>query len=198
MADFPSIAGPSRDRIINLLQWQPLTVDELADRMGLTPNGVRAHLAPMERDGDVARVGVRQGGGVGKPPTLYGLTPRALEARSAAYPVALSVLTQSLAERLPESTIADVFRDAGRKAAATLGRLDAVAALERLGATVRSTPLPDGGLEVAGAACPLAAAVAVEPRTCELVRAMLAETTGRDVAICCDHGAAPRCRFRIT
>lgn len=191
------VAGPSRDRIIDLLQWQALTVDELAEALGLTPNGVRAHLAVLERDGDVERVGVRQAGGVGKPPTLYGISVRAREARSTAYPVALSALVQSMAAQLSGDALDAVLRDAGRRAATPLGRRDAASALEQLGATVRRTPTEDGGYDVAGASCPLATAVAADGRTCELVRTMLADVTGREVTMCCHHGDAPRCGFHV-
>jgi predicted ArsR family transcriptional regulator len=43
----------TRGRIVALLRRTGLTVDELAQELGLTANGVRAHLATLERDGIV-------------------------------------------------------------------------------------------------------------------------------------------------
>jgi predicted ArsR family transcriptional regulator len=50
----------TRGQIVTLLRRAGLTVDELAQEVGLTNNGVRAHLATLERDGIV-----RQSGGLG-------------------------------------------------------------------------------------------------------------------------------------
>ena len=58
-----------------LLRRSGRTVEELANSQGLTDNGVRAHLAVLERDGIVRQRGsVRRASG-GKPAYVYGLTP---------------------------------------------------------------------------------------------------------------------------
>src|SRR5437899_12396588 len=49
----------TRGRIIQLLRRGSRTVDELAEAVDLTDNGVRGHLATLERDGIVAQTGVR-------------------------------------------------------------------------------------------------------------------------------------------
>ena len=77
---------PARDRIVEALRWGALTVEELASRVQLTPNGVRAQLSALQRDGMVHSLGVRPSGEAGKPPVLYGLTPAAHESLSQAYP----------------------------------------------------------------------------------------------------------------
>ena len=48
----------SRGRIVTLLQSAALTVDDLASKLMLTPNAVRAQITAMERDGVVRRVAV--------------------------------------------------------------------------------------------------------------------------------------------
>ena len=70
----------TRGRIVMLLRRSGRTVEELANSQGLTDNGVRAHLAVLERDGIVRQRGsVRRGSGGGKPAYLYELTPKAEE-----------------------------------------------------------------------------------------------------------------------
>src|SRR5574340_12073 len=56
----------TRGRLLSLLRRQAHTVEELAQRLGLSDNAVRAHLATLERDGLVEQRGVRRDGGVGK------------------------------------------------------------------------------------------------------------------------------------
>ena len=43
--------GSTRGRIVTLLRRRGQTVDDLAAEVELTNNGVRAHLATLERDG---------------------------------------------------------------------------------------------------------------------------------------------------
>ena len=48
----------TRGRIVVLLRRSGRTVEELARALGLTDNGVRAHLAVLERDGIAAAAGI--------------------------------------------------------------------------------------------------------------------------------------------
>jgi predicted ArsR family transcriptional regulator len=66
----------SRRRVVDVLRVHDgLTVDELAERVGLTRNAVVNHLTALQRDGAVAIAGMR--GGKGRPSQLYALTDRA-------------------------------------------------------------------------------------------------------------------------
>jgi predicted ArsR family transcriptional regulator len=188
---------PSRDRIIELLLWEPRTVDELASEIGLTLNGVRAQLSGLERDGLVARIGVRHVGEVGKPPSIYALTQRAEAELSAAYQPALLALVESLRESVGCDQLLAHLSAAGQRLGAEVQATTAVGILERLGARARSTSLPDGGERVEGASCPLAVAVAGEPATCELVRSMLATGLDREVTIRCNYETRPTCCFEL-
>jgi DNA-binding transcriptional ArsR family regulator len=61
----------TRGQLVALLSRFRRTVEELARALGLTDNGVRAHLAVLERDGIVRRRGsVRRSSGGGKPAYL--------------------------------------------------------------------------------------------------------------------------------
>ena len=86
----------TRGQIVTLLRRGPLTVEDLARSLGLTDNAVRNHLSSLERDGLVRQEGVRRGGGVGKPATLYELHPDADVLFSRAYPPALRAVVTSI------------------------------------------------------------------------------------------------------
>lgn len=199
MADHGSRPALStRDRLQELLHWGPLTVDQLAREVGLTVNAVRAQLTAMERDGLVERIAMHPSGKVGKPPAAFGLTPRAREERSSAYPLALAAVIHELVARQGKRAACEVLGAAGLQLAGAQGSArDAVAVLEQLGAVVRRTKDGDGNELVEGAGCPLATAVRSEPLTCELVRTLLSARLDKPVAMRCRHGDAPACRFAI-
>lgn len=192
-----ALPGPSRDRILDLLRWGPLTVDELADRIGLTLNGIRAQLTALERDGLVTRAGLRHAGTAGKPPVLYALSQVAAEGYSSAYAPTLQALVRVMRDRLEGDAFQAMLTETGRTLGLAHRGQEATRVLETLGAKVRQEPTAAGGKHLEGARCPLADAVREEPRTCEVVRSMLATAVGRDVTMHCHHGEAPRCCFDI-
>src|SRR5689334_18192902 len=82
----------TRGRIIALLRRSSATVDELAAKLQLTPNAVRAHVTPMESDGLIKCVG--QKAGTTRPSNLYGLTAELEQLLSRAYIPFLTTLVQ--------------------------------------------------------------------------------------------------------
>ena len=104
---------------MTLLRRAGSAVDELARALGLTDNGVRAHLATLKRDGIVRQRGtVSLGGGGGeKPAYVYELAPEAEALFPKAYSPVLRELLDVMAERLgPEETEA-LLRTVGRRIA---------------------------------------------------------------------------------
>ena len=82
----PRFFESTRGRIVTLLRRSNRTVEDLARAFDLTNNGVRAHLAVLERDGIVRQRGsVRRSSGGGKPAYVYELTPEAEELFPKAY-----------------------------------------------------------------------------------------------------------------
>lgn len=73
------IIGDRQKQLLRLLLKvkSGLTVDELAERLQITRNGVRQHLSALERDGLVAAGATRPSGG--RPQQLYILTDRGKE-----------------------------------------------------------------------------------------------------------------------
>jgi predicted ArsR family transcriptional regulator len=93
------LSQPTRARLFELLGElaRPAVTAELAERLRLHPNGVRAHLERMERDGLVARDRVRQP--VGRPRDAWTLAPDARPGGRA--PRAYGDLVRWLARAMP-------------------------------------------------------------------------------------------------
>ena len=186
-----------------------MTVDELASAIGVTDNAVRLHLTALERDGLVRAEGVRREGSVGKPATLYAVTPDAQVAFSKAYEPVLSTLLVSLAGRLSGRELTELLRDVGRQLASSATsnketleqRVEAAAALlESLGAETEVEPATGtaGAYVVRGFACPLSRSVAQCPPLCAAVEELVAGVTRAKVQERCDRSGLPRCSFLVT
>jgi len=90
----------------------------LANVVGLTNNGVRAHLATLERDGVVRQRGtVRLAGGAGKPAYVCELTPEAEGLFPKAYEPVLGVLLDVVSEQLGSQESAALLTGVGRRIA---------------------------------------------------------------------------------
>jgi predicted ArsR family transcriptional regulator len=199
--------GTTRERLTDLLRRGERTVDELADAVGLTANAVRQHLAALERDGVVARRGPRREGAVGKPATMYGITPDAERSFSRAYAPVLTAILAALPDHVPSAALEAILRDTASRltADAPVPRGDfrrrvraGAAALESLGA-VTETREGHKGAVIEGCSCPLAEAVVVRPELCRAIEWVLSAVVGAHVEERCDRSTGrPRCRFEIT
>jgi predicted ArsR family transcriptional regulator len=196
----------TRGRVVTLLRRSGRTVEELARELGLTDNGVRAHLATLERDGIVRQRGsMRRGGGVGKPAFVYELTPDAEELFPKAYEPVLLRMLDAISERLGPEASEALLRGVGRSLAEgkgvpsddTRGRLQtAVEALNELGGLAELEER-NGGVVIRGYSCPLAAVTPDHPEVCRMAEAMISELAGVPVEEHCDRGARPRCCFEV-
>lgn len=194
----------TRGRIVARLRRGPATVDELARAVGLTDNGIRVHLATLERDGWIHAEGVRRAEGPGKPATLYVLPPEAERLLSAAYrPLLLALLAALLARETP-ARVRSLLKDAGRRLGAELGDAGpgraadrAVRLLEDLGGAAEVEERRHGRFVVRGLGCPLGEAVALDPGVCSAVTALLAGALHADVRETCDRSGRPRCCFEV-
>lgn len=192
----------TRGRIVTLLRRASRTVDELARQLDLTDNGVRAHLAILERDGIVQQRGVvRQGSG--KPAYIYELTSEAEDLFPKAYEPVLHQLLDVLNERAGSEESEALLRKVGRRIAeertvpgdSVRTRLEAaVATLNELGGLAELEER-DGNFVIRGYSCPLSAIVADHPEVCRMAETLLAESTGVSIRERCDRGERPRCCF---
>lgn len=196
----------TRGQTVTLLRRSGHTVEELARALGLTNNGVRAHLATLERDGIVRQRGsVRPGSAGGKPAYVYELTPDAEDLFPKAYEPVLHHLLDVLAQELGPKESEALLRNVGGRIAEgrkapdneTHARLEeAVAVLNELGGLAELEE-HDEGFMIRGYGCPLAAVTPDHPEVCRMVEALVAELAGVSVHEHCDRGAKPRCCFEV-
>ena len=196
----------TRGKVITLLRRCGRTVEELARELDLTNNGVRTHLATLERDGIVRQRGsVRRGSGSGKPAFVYELTPEAEELFPKAYEPVLSQLLDVLAVQLGPQESEALLRSVGRRIAearsvpadGVRGRLEAaVGVLNELGG-LAELEARDGAFVIRGYSCPLAGVASDHPEVCRMVETLLTELAGVPVYEHCDRGEKPRCCFEV-
>jgi len=193
----------TRGQIVTLLRSAPCTVDELAGKLNLTDNAVRAHLATLERDGLVRQSGLRRG--PRKPHFTYVLTEEADKLCPKAYDELLNQLLAVLKTRLEPAEIEDVLREVGRALASEApagpnleSRVQtAVKVLKAIGGAAEVEQHGDK-LVIASGSCPLAAAVAVHPEVCRLAETLVAEIVKVPVEEKCDRVGRPKCRFELS
>jgi predicted ArsR family transcriptional regulator len=196
----------SRGRVVALLQRGALTVDEIANHLGVTHNAVRAQLIAMERDGVVRKAGQRPG--TTRPFQVYELTVEIEQLLSQAYVPLLTQLVQVFANALPPREVAALMRQAGKglahqlplakKSAATLeARVSNASEFlnTQLGAVTHIES--NGEYRIRGAGCPLAALTGKHPAVCLAMESLLSEVLGTAVRECCDRTAKPRCCFIV-
>ena len=195
----------TRGQIVTLLRTAPATVEELAGKLKLTDNAVRAHLATLERDGLVKQSGLRRG--PRKPHFTYVLTEEADRLFPKAYDALLNQLLAVLKTRLEPAEIEDVLRAVGRALAADAstgnemsldGRVQtALKVLEAIGGAAEIEQHGDK-IVIISSGCPLAAAVSVHPEVCRLAETLVAEIVKVPVEEKCDRTGRPKCRFELS
>lgn len=193
----------TRGRVITLLRGSSCTVEELAARLELTDNAVRAHLTTLERDGLVRQSGVRRGSR--KPHFTYALTREAERLFPKAYDALLNQLINVLKGRLSGEELEGVLREVGRSLAAEAppaGRdlqsrvRGVLKVLEELGGAAEAEREGDK-VVIRGGSCPLAAAVSLHPEVCRLAESLIAKVVEAPVTEHCEREGTPRCRFEI-
>ena len=195
----------TRGQIVTLLRSAPCTVEEMAGKLNLTDNAVRAHLSTLERDGLVRQSGLRRG--PRKPHFTYVLTEEADKLFPKAYDALLNQLIAVLKTRLEPAEIEEVLREAGRALAAEAaagqsasleGRVQtALKVLEAIGGAAEVKQHGDKML-IVSSGCPLAAAVSVHPEVCRLAETLIAEIVKVPVEERCDRNGRPKCIFEIS
>jgi predicted ArsR family transcriptional regulator len=194
----------TRGRVVTLLRGATCSVEELAGRLDLTDNAVRAHLLTLERDGLVRQSGVRRG--ARKPHFTYSLTQEAERLFPKAYDLLLNQLITVLKCRLSQTEIDGVLREVGRSLAAGApsdGQDDlqsrvrsAIKVLEAIGGAAEAEQ-HDEKIVIKSSGCPLAAAVSTHPEVCRLAETLIAEIVKASVKEHCNREGVPQCRFEI-
>jgi predicted ArsR family transcriptional regulator len=197
------LLGETQARLVGVLRRSHQTISGLAQRLRLTDNAVRLHVAALRRDGMVQDVGTLRDTG-GKPARLYGLTREGEELFPKAYALVLGKLVEQIVRTQGRERAIQLLRAVGAQAAAgaragksAKQRLEAAAGVFRdLGADADVEKTADGWrLQAYG--CPLSAVTHGHAEMCEVGKAIVEEIAGTPVAECCDRGAHPRCGFAI-
>lgn len=195
----------TRGRIVTLLRGTAKTVNELAEKLGVTDNAVRAHLLSLERDGIVRQGAVQRGHR--KPSFAYELTADAERLFPKAYDALLNQLIAVLKRRLSAEELEEILRAVGR----SFGTLHltnpggknleqsarrVLKALEALGGSAK-IERENGKVFISSASCPFGAAVTEHPEVCWLAETLVQEIAGVTVQEHCNKAEPPRCRFEI-
>lgn len=201
-----AMRGIRGDILLSLKQSQPLTAKELAERFGVTPNGLRRYLKELE-DGGLVRY-QRVTRGVGGPSFAFTLTEAADAFFPDDYPAVLTDALGALRERAGSDAVREVFGQRWRELieshAATLDRAEpeergpAVASLlTDAGYMAEWTGSAEGGTLVARH-CAVRAAAVRFPEACQAEARMLAQVLGASVErrACIASGCAA-CEYRV-
>ena len=196
----------TRDRLLALLREGTWTVDDLAERLGVTDNAVRFHLDALEQAGTVRKDGVRKIGAVGQPASIYSLSPAGNDAFSRAYAPVLIAVLEELRDRTSAPQVVAFLRRVGKRLARSFqdssGPLSSRVAsasdmLNALGG-ITSVEKSGGSYRIVGRACPLARAVEADHCVCAAVTSLVAEVVGAEVSERCDRSGRPKCCFEIS
>lgn len=195
----------TRGRILELLRTEKRTVNELAAKLHLTDNAVRAHLLSLERDGLIRQAGMQPG--VRRPHVTYALTPATEQIFPKAYGPLLDMVITVISRKVTGRALRAAMREVGRElaarhrpqaAAGTLEqRIDtALRILKDLGGAARFEK-SDGQHFIRGQGCPLAAVTRHHPEACLIAESLLAAITGAPVKERCFRGETPSCCFQV-
>ena len=98
----------TRDLILKTLLSQPrCTINDLADKVGISPISVRHHIASLEAEGLIASEDERHG--VGRPRQVFFLTETGIEQFPTRYVHLTIRLLKQLKETMPEAMINKLF-----------------------------------------------------------------------------------------
>jgi len=199
-------ADATRDRLLALLREGAWTVDDLAERLGLTDNAVRFHLDALERSGTVSKERVRKIGVVGQPASVYSLSPGGEEAFSRAYAPVLMACLEELRDRTSGPQVVAFLKRVGKRLARGFSQSEGPLSSRVNGASdllnalggITSVEKSGGTLRIVGRACPLSRAVEADHCVCAAVTSLVAEVVGAEVTERCDRSGRPKCCFEIS
>jgi len=193
-------------QILRVLRQSDRTVDELASRLRLTDNAIRAHIVNLQRDGFVVQSGTRRGSR--KPHALYAVTQAVEQLFPKPYGRLLNLVLDTIRRRLTDRDLRCAMRKVGRKVAAektlkSFGRtrrerIDAaIRLLSELGGQATFEQINGTGI-IRGRGCPIAAATANHPEACLIAESLLTKIIGTRVKERCRRGPDPSCCFEIS
>lgn len=198
------LLGETQVKLLMLLRRSRLTISGLAEQLELTDNAVRTHVAALDRDRVIERVGTRREAR-GKPAGVYALTREGEELFPKAYALVLAGLVDEISRAEGRERAIELLRAVGERVAerTELSRdpkarvKAAAAALRSLGGDIE-VQRTDQGWRLQGYGCPLSAVTAKHPEVCAVAKALVEEITGQQVTECCDRSDRPSCAFQVS
>ncbi len=194
----------TRGQIVMLLRMSTMTVNEIADRVKLTDNAIRAHLLSLERDRLVEPKGVTKG--FRKPHRVYGLTQEARHLFPKPYAFLFNRLLTVLKRTLPTPSFLHTLRDVGHEIGDENSSDNDAGLDDRLGQALKALEILGGAAQVVrengnvlikSESCPFNEAVSEHPEVCKVAESMIEEIVGKPVEEKCDRSGSPKCCFQI-
>lgn len=106
----------TREKILEtILSQQRVTINELAESVGINPISVRHHIVKLEAEGLVSSVDERHG--VGRPRRYYFLTDEGMESFPTRYLTLTTRLLDKIKHTLPRETVDALFSQLGAEMA---------------------------------------------------------------------------------
>ena len=192
-------------RILNLLNRQPSSTNELAKQLGISRNSTHVHVSKMESDGLVTAQ-IRSENVAGKPAKVYSVTPGAEDTYSRAHRPVLDALLSTINDELPPKVKINLLKKTGHAIAesasltptgnAEIDLKKAVDVVNELGANAEISS-DKNQLYVTSYSCPIGSAVHAQPDTCKLVESFFDHATGKKVTSKCKLDNTLVCRFLV-
>ena len=195
----------TKSQVLALLRHRPMTVQEMAMRLGVTRNAIIVALQNSEAEGLIRRGGAERTGRAGKPAFHYEIVAESFERISPAY--------QAISPHLLRAGVQDGDGAAGRflvcvgqsmhaelkshfKVTGRVGLENTLNFLSSQGAEIEI--VPDGKDRiVVSHSCPIGVLVRTDRRICSAIAALLSEATGLEVRDECIYADKLTCRFRL-
>jgi predicted ArsR family transcriptional regulator len=174
----------TKDRILQTLLRKPkLTINDLAEAVGINAISVRHHLSNLEKEGLIAADEERHG--VGRPRLVYSLTEDGMERFPTKYLRLTTRLLAQMKETMPGPMVAQLFNQvaedlANQYAADIKGlnmeeRLDFVKELLAQEGFTVEWELKDGQYEIHEISCPYYQIGVVHPEVCTVDQTLISK-----------------------
>ena len=200
----------TRDLVLQTLLTQPrCTINELAEKVGISPISIRHHIASLEAEGLIASEDERHG--VGRPRQIFFLTETGMEQFPTRY-VRLTVrLLEHLKETMPETMISKLFTQMAKDLAKDLSegtetknltmeeRLDLVKhLLQREGFSIEWEQFEDG-YQIHEASCPYYFIGQNHPEVCAVDQILISTVLSRPAEkVKCILNGDNNCTYQIS
>lgn len=191
-------------KITNLLNKNPLTINELSLELGISRNSVHLQVSKLEAAGIVEKFQRNEASGAGKPAYCYRTVAGNEDSFSSAYKPVLAGLIQTIRDDLSEKERVHLLERAGYALAQSAGlnagdSFDedinkALDTANTLGAMAELNQTDDGAY-VSCHSCPVATMVHTDPLMCRMMAAFFAQATGKQVEVKCRREGALVCGF---